>query len=90
MKPHHFYRDCIQELNLDEKMIDECFNGILGTILQLFAQIESIRALDKLQGVPAIVYNDVIDTESSYLSLNEFEKVFESKVNRTKTTSSLN
>lgn len=82
MTPHHFYGDCIEELNLDGDKIYECFNGTLGTILQLFAESKSMRVLDQLQGVPAIVFNGEVDTSSSFSSLNSFEKVLESKIDR--------
>lgn len=78
MKPNHFYDDCINELQLDASKIFECTNGTLGTILQLFAEKETWKVLDKVKGVPAIMFDGIIDTDLK--SLNNFESVIKSKL----------
>jgi len=80
MRPLQFYEDCIVELKLDADKIYECTNGTLGTILQLFAEKESIRALDILQGVPAVTYQNVISPVDFALSLDNFKLVVDQKM----------
>lgn len=79
MKPHHLnFEDCIDELKLDGEKIYECTNGTLGTILQLQAEIESLKV--HLAGVPTVVYNGKLDPIDFDLSLSNFKGVVDEKL----------
>jgi hypothetical protein len=80
MKPRHHFNDCIEELNLEGDKIYECTNSSKAIILQLFAEKESLLVMDKLQGVPAVVYEEKIDPLDFSESLLQFEKVVETKL----------
>lgn len=80
MKPRHKnYEDCIEELKLDGENIYRCTNGTLGTILQLRAEVDSLKM--NLQGVPTVVYNGKMNSTDFDLSLSDFGGVVASKLN---------
>lgn len=70
-----FFEECIDELQLNGNKIYECTNGTMGTILQLYAEKESSKILDKVQGVPAVIYNQVINYSDFLNSLENFEVI---------------
>lgn len=79
MKPHHKnYENCIEELKLDGENIYRCTNGTLGTILQLRAEVESLKI--HLQGVPTVVFNGKLNSTDFDLSLSDFYGVVASKL----------
>lgn len=80
MRLHFFYEDCIDELQLDKKKLFACTNGSLGTILQLFAEKETLKVMDKLEGVPAVVYQKQPDHSDFTLSLSNFSSVVGNKL----------
>ena len=49
MQPKKNYTECVADLKLDAAKIHECTNGPQGIILQLRAEIETIKA--KLAGI---------------------------------------
>lgn len=75
MRPHHFYGDCIDEMDLDGKKLYECMNGTLGTTLQLFAEEETLKVVNKILGVPAVLFDQYSDPMDPSLSLTDFENV---------------
>lgn len=75
MQPRHKnHEDCIKELNLNATNLNECIEGEKGTILQLRAEIDSIKA--HLSGVPTVTYNGKPDPNDE--SLSNFDSVLKS------------
>lgn len=79
MQQNYSYDQCINDLQLDRNNIHDCMNGTLGTILQLFAEKESLLVLDNIQRVPAVTFNDVIDPSDSEMAIEKFCELLMSK-----------
>lgn len=82
MQQHFSFDQCINDLQLDGQKIYECMEGTLGTILQLVAEKESILVLDKIQGVPTVTFNKVIDPSDSATALDKFCELVQSKLSK--------
>lgn len=77
MQPHgKNFHECTKDLNLNSTKIDDCTSGSLGTILQLRAEIQSLKA--KLAGVPTVTYDGILDFNDE--SLSNFEHVVTEKL----------
>lgn len=82
MQIHHDYDQCIDELNLDRKIIHDCTTGTLGMILQLFAEKESVLVLDEIQGVPSVIFNGIINLAEAETALDTFCELVQSKLSK--------
>jgi hypothetical protein len=80
MRPQHFYGDCIEELGLKGDDIGECTNGTLGTSQQLLAEKETVEVLEKIPGVPTVVFDQKVNETEATMSLEEFAKLVEWKL----------
>jgi hypothetical protein len=64
MDPHQVnYEKCITDLHLDSSKQNECFYGSQGKILQLKAEVDTLKS--HLNGVPSVFYNNKFDDDES-------------------------
>lgn len=80
MRPQQFYGDCVGDLRLDGNLIQKCMQGALGTALQVIAEKETVIVLDKIPGVPTVVFDDKINETESTMSLDAFSTLVEWKL----------
>ena len=75
MKFHHNHTKCIDELQLNLPEIEKCANGTLGIYLALSSQREASAVAGSLGGVPAVVFNNIIDPVVAEYSLSDLNAV---------------
>ncbi|XP_070495137.1 GILT-like protein 2 [Chironomus tepperi] len=75
MKFHHNYTLCIDELQLNLPEIEKCTNGTLGLYLALNSQREASIVVGALGGVPAVIFNNIIDPVVAEYSLKDLSAV---------------
>jgi hypothetical protein len=80
MRPQQFYGDCVGDLRLDGNIIQKCMQGELGKALQVIAEKETVIVLDKIPGVPTVVFDDKINETESTMSLDAFSTLVEWKL----------
>ena len=75
MKFHHNHSLCIDELQLNLTEIEKCANGTLGVYLALDSQREGSTVVGMLGGVPAVIFNNIIDPVVAEHSLKDLSAV---------------
>ncbi|KAL7014674.1 hypothetical protein ACKWTF_016054 [Chironomus riparius] len=75
MKFHHNHMLCIDELQLNLPEIEKCANGTLGVYLALNSQREASAVVGTLGGVPAVIFNNIIDPVVAEHSLSDLKAV---------------
>lgn len=77
------YSTCVQEVNLDQSLVNDCAFGSLGKELQREVGYFSGPYINESNRVPTLVYNGVYDEYISGLSQTDFLTTFLSFANRT-------
>lgn len=80
MQRNHSYYDCMDELHLNTTGIEDCMNSNLGIFLSLLAQKDSVRVMDATEGVPAVIYDGIIDPVAASSSLSDLKNVVKKKL----------
>ncbi|KAG5668811.1 hypothetical protein PVAND_016735 [Polypedilum vanderplanki] len=80
MRSKRFYKACIKELNLDIERIENCTQGETGKYLTLWSQKESAAVIKELNGVPAVIFNGVIDTVVADRAITQLKRVLKTKL----------
>jgi hypothetical protein len=75
MKFHYNHTKCIEELQLNLPEIEKCANGTLGLYLALSSQREASAVVGSLGGVPAVIFNNIIDPVVAQYSLSDLSAV---------------
>lgn len=80
MRPKRVYSECIDELQLDISAIKKCSKGNLGTFLAVKAQQEAANVVVTTNGVPSVIFNDLVDSAVAVKALENLRKVVGEKI----------
>lgn len=75
MRPGSTYLDCLSNLQLNQPEIDKCKDDKLGLFLTLSSQREAGYVMNTLQGVPAVIFNNMVDPVVAEYSLTDLKNV---------------